>query len=121
MDDPRWLRLIVIGLILAALLVGYMLLSGNFIKSKPTSKNNEVSNQTTTRSPNPAITSATASAVPSTSPQASSSARSAYDKISGRSQNGVQTLPRTGIPSGFIVSISILAVIYGWSLRKYSD
>lgn len=103
MDDPRWLRIIVVGLVLAALAVGYYLISGTFsLKSaKP---------QTKTPTPStPVVAGAT------------SSPQSAYQKIVERNQAQVQTLPNTGLPVGFIGLLSIAIMITGLGLRKFPN
>lgn len=107
MDDPRWLRLITIGLVLAALAVGYFLLTGKL----------SISN--ITKQPSPSIlgqnaqTSPTPIAVPTPTPA------SAYTRIVNRTQGGVQVLPNTGFPVGLAVVFSISAMISGLGLRKY--
>lgn len=123
MDDPRWIRLIIVGLVLAALVVGYMIFSGGFVKSKSVQKNAPTATETTFKSPNPSVVtpigtpSALLNATPSASPAASGSA---YDQIAGRSQSNVQTLPNTGIQVSMGLLVSLLAIISGWSLRKFT-
>lgn len=106
MDNPRWLRLIVVGLILAALVVGYSLLTGGFVKSKPATKA-----KTPISSP---ATSASPSVLPAVSPPSS-----ANNRITDKSQRGVQTLPRTGFPLGLTVTFAISTMIAGWSMRRF--
>ena len=45
MDDPIWLRVITVGLVLAALAVGYFLLTGRFSSNKVVKPNTQVLNQ----------------------------------------------------------------------------
>jgi len=109
MEDPRWLRLVVIGLVLAAVAVGYFLLSGrlfsnNIVKVSPI--------------PTPSVLGQNAS------PSASLSSpgptpTSAYNTIVNRTQNGTQALPKTGFPAGAAVIFSASVIIIGWGLRKY--
>lgn len=116
MEDPRWLRLITVGLILAALVIGYSLLTGSFVKSKPASKVTQPSTEVVTASPTPAVLSADTtiySGTPNPSPA------SAYEKIVERSQGNIQTLPKTGFPIGLAITFSISGIIIGWSLRKF--
>lgn len=105
MDDPKWLRLIIIGLILASLVVGYLLLTGGFSSSKPKkvqSQTNQVNE-----------------VLPLVTVQPSPSPASAYTMIADRTQANIQTLPRTGFPVGLFGAISAGVVIAGWSLRKF--
>lgn len=106
MDDPRWLRLIMIGLVLAALAVGYFLLTGKLSTSKITKE-----------SPPPSVLGQDTQAIPTLSPSASPA--SAYTRIVNRTQGGVQVLPNTGFPAGLLVVFSISAIISGWGLRKF--
>ena len=106
MDDPRWLRLIVVGLVLAALVAGYMILSGGFVKSKPAQKSNQAVTEKAVRSPDPSVI-----------PIATGSA---YGQLSDRSQSNVQRLPNTGPQLGLILLVSLSIMFSGWSLRKFS-
>lgn len=107
MDDPRWLRLIIIGLVLAALVVGYMLFTGKFSSNLSTrvqsSPSPTVLGQNTTTPPTP---------TPSPTPS------SAYTRIVNRSQGNVQTLPNTGFPLEIAV-FSISGMFIGWGLRRF--
>lgn len=116
MEDSRWLRLITIGLVLAALAVGYFLFTSRFASdtSKPGS---EVSQAT----PSP-----TSTASPSVLGQAiaSPSSASAYARIASRSQQGngsvaTTTLPRTGFPAGLAIILAVSTMVSGWGLRKF--
>lgn len=118
MDDPRWLRLITIGLVLAAMAGGYFLIAGKFSTNrtgKPQTQVTKVVEQTTQPTSQPQVLGQDASPVPVASPQ------SAYSRIVNRTQGGVQTLPKTGFPVGLLGVISILAIIAGLGLRKFPD
>jgi|SRR3989344_2111104 len=104
MDDPRVLRIITVGLVLAALAVVYFLLTGGFAISKP----KKVQTQAT-----PSVS---ANPLPATRSVAT---QSAYQRILNRNQSGVQTLPNTGFPVGLAVVFSVGTMISGWSLRKF--
>ena len=109
MDDPRVLRIITVGLFLAALAVGYFLLTGGFnLKSKKVATS--IVEQA---SPVP-------SAVEGISVQPSSVPQSAYNRIANRSQAGVKSLPKTGFPEELAFVFSISAMVSGWHLRKFS-
>lgn len=114
MDDPRVLRIITVGLVLAALAVGYFLLTGGFKAKKVQTATTQVEQvNTAVESPVPSDVGG-ASVQPASSP-----AQSAYDTLANRSQSSVQTLPNTSFPTGVIVIFSVGALVSGWSLRKY--
>lgn len=100
MEDPRWLRLITIGLILAALAVGYFLISGKFTT--------KTTNQPT-QTPDAVLGQNTQAITPS-----------AYTRIAERTK-GAQTLPKTGFPVGLAIVFSVSAIISGFSLRKFPN
>lgn len=103
MENPGWMRIIVVGLVLAALAIGYFLLSGSFVKTKPKS---EVSNKTVV-----AETPVAATPKPATT--------SAYTRIVNRAQGGTQTLPATGFPLALVGVFSAGAAVAGFGLRKF--
>ena len=121
MEDPRWLRLITIGLILAALAIGYFLLSGRLTSNsavKTTTQTTNAVSDIVKATPPASVLGQNAQVAPSSSPKPAS--QSAYDRIAGRTQNQVQTLPKTGFPevlAGGIFSVGIM--IFGWGLRKF--
>ena len=104
METSPWLKLITVGLVLAALAVGYFLLSGKLSSNSNTKTS--VLGQNVQTTPTPV-------AVASPSPA------SAYQRIANRTQGGVSTLPKTGFPVGLAVVFSASAMISGWSLRKF--
>lgn len=114
MDDPRILRVITVGLVLAVLAVVYFLFTGGFSvsKTKTNQANNGVSSATL------GVASATPAAT--TQPKPSASPTSAYNTIAVRNQAGVQTLPKTGFPMEIAVVFSVYLTASGLYLRKYS-
>ncbi len=102
MDDPRWLRVITVGLVLAALAVGYYIVTGAFSIKKTTPQT-----QVSTVAPSPK---------PSSQPQ---NTTSAYDRIVARNQAQIQTLPKTGLPVGFLGLLSLSIMVTGLGLRKF--
>lgn len=122
MDDPKWLRLITIGLILAAVAVGYFLFTGRF-------SNNEANNASKTEqisqsSPSPIASASASPAVLGQNrlPLPSSTPASAYNLIAERTTKGgqpVQTLPRTGFPQGLATILAISTMLAGWGLRRF--
>lgn len=122
MDDPRVLRIITVGLILAALAVVYFLFTGGFSVNKPKVNQNQtakVSPSPTSRPTTAATPSATPSVVGQALPTAVPTPASAYDTITNRSQENVQNLPNTGFPGGLVVVFSISALVAGYSLRRF--
>lgn len=92
MDDPRVLRILTIGLVLASLAVGYFLLTGGLgVKSK------KVQTQTTQLE----------EVVESPAPEQTVT------------QSNVQVLPSTGFPVGLAIIFSVSAIVSGWGLRQF--
>lgn len=114
MENPNWLRLIVVGLVLAAMAFGYFLLSSKFTTKNKVQKTNVVETVQPSDTEIPA-----APGSPSTTPQVvSSSTPSAYTRIAQRNQ-GIQTLPATGSPLFLISLLASSALVTGFSLRKF--
>jgi len=114
MDDPRWLRVITVGLILAVLAVGYFILTGGFTTSKTQKAQTQTNQQSNIVQAPSSVSSPTTTAQPSpTTPT------SAYSRIVERNQSNIQTLPATGFPAGLAVVFSVGTIITGRSLRKY--
>lgn len=109
MDDPRWLRMVTVGLVLAVIAVIYFLFTGGFSVSK-TQRDQSQADQAV-QSPIPVAT-----FTPTASPAATPSA---YQRIAERTQGGVQTLPNTGFPVGLAIILSASAIISGLSLRRF--
>lgn len=104
MDDPRWLRLITVGLVLAAVVVGYLLWTGKFSSSpspKPTQVASSTSRPVAQMSPSP---------TPSATPTAVA--------VAG-GQTGANTLPNTGFPVGLAGVFSLSAMTTGYFLRRF--
>ena len=113
MDDPRWLRIVVVGLILAILAVVYFLLTGG-LGLKPKVQSNQASKVVVVSpSPSPSPVS-----VATMSPERTATP-SAYDRIASRTQAGVQTLPNTGFPVGLAIIVTAAAIGSGLALRKF--
>lgn len=114
MDDPRWLRLITLGLVLAALAVGYFLITGRFTQT------NLVRTQSET---NQVVSSSQPTIIPESSPtivlgQNTQNIPSTPQRT-GSSPTIVTTLPRTGNPQIFLGIIAIGVMISGLGLRKF--
>ncbi len=117
MDDPRWLRVITVGLILAILAAVYFLLTGGLSLSK--TKKVQTQTQTTQ-----VVESAKPTAIPlATTKPTQTATPSAYNTISKRAQANTQTqtLPNTGFPVGLAALVSASAMISGLSLRKFPN
>lgn len=113
MEESHWLRLITIGLVLAALAVGYFLISGKFFNQK-TAKVSDAKQATQISTPKPAVFGEATQASPS--PHSTSSA---YNRIASRTRANIQTLPHTGTPVLMTGLLSASAMIVGWGLKKY--
>lgn len=114
MDDPRWLRIITIGLVLAAMAVGYFLIAGRFSGNKSTQTQALKQAQPVYATPSPTYS---PTPLPSPSPQALGSATESDSQTKG----GIQTLPKTGFPIVLIGVFSAAAIVSGWSLRKFPN
>lgn len=103
MEDTRWLRLVTIGLVLAAMAVGYFLLAQRFSGTKT-----EVSDQPT---PSPSVLGT----------DTTDATKSAYQRIAERTKGGVETLPATGFPALLTGTLFASAVIIGLGLRRFPN
>ncbi len=114
MDDPRWLRIIIVGLVLAALATIYYLLTGAFTLNKA-AKQAIVPKTIVQASPSPVTNPSTPKPTSLPAPQ------SAYDRIAARNQGSVSVLPKTGFPIGLAALLFTSVMIIGVGLRKYPD
>lgn len=108
MEDPRWLRLVTVGLVLAALAVGYFLLTGRFTsnnQSKPSPTPIPAVSETTTPTPSSVGVGSSPSATPSA--------------VASDPRMNVTTLPATGYQLIILGMISAGVMISGLGLRKY--
>ena len=129
MENPNWLRLIVVGLVLAAMAFGYFLLSNRFVSTKNTKiqKTTQVVEKTQpTQEPDIVAVqpSVTPSASPISSPRANVTPTNspAYTKIAERTnKGGIQTLPKTGAPLFFMGIGALSAIATGLGLRKFPN
>lgn len=113
MDDPRWLRLVTIGLVVAAIAVGYFLIAGKFSANKST----KIQTQTVQQTPQP--TSLPTVLGQDTKSSSNTQPDSAYNRIVQRTQGNVQNLPKTGFPVGLLGVFSLSAIIVGFGLSKF--
>lgn len=125
MEDPRWLRLLTVGLVLAAIAVGYSLFTGRFA-SNSTKKAPQIGQVIPSASPTstPAVLgrngqSSLPTSAPIASPSPSATPTSAYSIIANRTKGGMQVLPNTGFSVGLAVALSISVMISGWGLRRF--
>lgn len=121
MEDSGWLRLVAVGLILAALAVGYFLLSGRLISNSSVKTTPQASNVVASAgasaTPSPSVlgqyTQATPYPIPKPTPT------SAYNAIVNRQQRQVQSLPKTGSQAMLAGIFSLGIMISGLGLRKF--
>lgn len=113
MEDQKWLRLVTIGLVLAAIAVGYFLIAQRFSSSKVSQAQPSVLS-TTSSTPQPIVSMSPLPSVPQSS-------QSAFQKVAERNQASVKTLPATGFPY-FMSGVFALGLLFaGWGLRKYPN
>lgn len=112
MEEPHWLRIITIGLVLAAIAVGYFLVSGKFLGAKTA----KVQNSKQVTQATPVSTPAVFGEITQASPEPGVSA---YNKIVDRTKGNIKTLPQTGAPVLMFSLLSASAMIVGWGLKKY--
>lgn len=117
MDDPRILRVITVGLVLAVLAVVYFLFTGGFAVSK--SKINQANKTVQSQAPAVVSPSSTPAVSGQQTAQPSPTPTSAYNAIAKRNQQAAKTLPATGFPAGPAVVFSFAAVISGLVLRRF--
>ncbi len=120
MEDTRWLRLITIGLVLAAMAIAYFLLTQRFSGSKT---NKPASSPqiavAPTGSPIPTgVLGINTVASPSASPQAT---QSGTLSMGATTKGGlpIAQLPSTGFPVDLLGVFAIGGAAAGWGLRKF--
>lgn len=104
MEDNRWLRLVIAGLILAAIAVGYLILTNRFNSAPKNSQ--QTAKQVQQASPTP-------------TPTPSPSSLGASTSADVANPSGATTLPNTGFPAGLAAVFSLSALVSGYFLRKY--
>lgn len=119
MEDTRWIRLVTIGLVLAAMAVGYFLLAQRFSNNNTKVSQTQPEVVVTTPSPTSVATS-----IPSPSPSVLGvGSTSPVDSTTKGglpvTKGGVQTLPATGFPGILLVVFSAGAIVAGFGLRKF--
>lgn len=116
MEDPKWLRLITIGLVLAAVAIGYLLFTGRF--SSNTARSSPLPSVSSPESVSPKPTqSQTGAQISSPSP---ATAEGRVAERSGGALNGdIRSLPKTAFPMGIGIIFSLVAIATGWGLRKF--
>lgn len=117
MDDPRILRVITVGLVLAVLAVVYFLFTGGFSVSK--SKVTQVNIAVQSPAPTVVNPSVQPSVLGQQATQPSPTPTSAYNAITKRNQQATKALPSTGFPIELAVVFSFSALVIGLSLRKF--
>ena len=111
MDSTSRVKLIIIGLILAAIVVGYFVLAQRFQANKTTST-------LTQQTPIPTATARILVASPLATPGKNIVAASPTSQNNNRN---LQTLPKTGLPEILLGVFSLSAIISGWFLRKFPN
>ena len=109
MEDTRWLRLVTIGLVLAAMAIGYFLLAQRFSNSNTQLVQEKQEVVVVTPTPVPSVT-------PTPSPSPSASVLGANTTST---KGSVKTLPATGFPGILLIAFSAGAIAAGFGLRKF--
>ena len=107
MEADTRIKLIIIGLVLAAIVVGYFILSNRF----------RVGSGTVSPTPSPIVT------IPSPSPLPTDVSLSSPlpNTVSGTTKGGVENLPKTGFPLPLATAATMSVMLIGWHLRKYQN
>ncbi|MBI2020373.1 hypothetical protein HYS94_03035 [Candidatus Daviesbacteria bacterium] len=113
MEDSSWLRVVTIGLVLAAFAIGYLLISGRFSPFRTTAPDETAIVEQT---PQPT---STPQVLGQNTPSPQPTAPSAYSRIAERTKGGTQILPNTGFPAFLVGILSASAMIVGFGLRKF--
>lgn len=142
MEGSRWLTILLIGLMLSGAVVGYFLIRNTFMQngqaqpqvaqtpqatpSTPQSTPEDfiLGQQTPPTTPPPQPSPRPTAKPASSFAQISPTPASAISQLTNRAQAGVQktqTLPNTGVPLFLSGTLSILAIIIGFRLRKYPN
>ncbi len=135
MENPRWLNVIAVGLVLAAMAFGYFLLSNRFFQSRQQNKSQVVQRMVQTSpqslvafSPKPSVlgeNNSVSQPIPTPTPISiitpSPSPLSAYGQIVRRNQANLKILPKTGFPDILLGIFSIGAIVAGLGLSKFPN
>ncbi len=114
MEDTGRLKLIIVGLLLAAIAGGYLFFSGKIASNSV--NNQTVTSKTTLKqvTPTPIVVVLSPNPTPATLGVTATKG--------GQTINtGVKTLPSTGAPLGLIAILSGSASMAGWFLRKFPN
>lgn len=125
MDTTSRVKLIIIGLVLAAIVVGYFILAQRFEGTKVSTNQNQAVTQQTPRASASSgavtLSSPTPIGTPSVLGQNNrTSAPMAQSNQSASNQN-LSNLPNTGIPASLAAIFSVSAVVSGYFLRKFPN
>lgn len=121
MEENNRLKLLIIGLVLAAIVVGYFILAQRF-------EGDKIQTQQATNEQSGIMTAQDQGTTPTRNPSVlgQNSNQTTLDRMeqsqkagnSGTSGN-VQTLPNTGLPSALAAVFATSAIISGWFLRRF--
>lgn len=119
MEDTGRLKLIIVGLLLAAIAGGYLFFSGK-IANKTVTGNQTAGNKTTlvkqiSPSPTPILI------ILSPNPTPATLGVTTTTKGGQPVDSSIKTLPSTGAPLGLIAIASATASMAGWFLRKFPN
>lgn len=121
LEGDNRLKLIIAGLVLAAVAVVYLIFSQRFsanYQNKGETGNVPVAQMQPTVTPTPSVVTPTPSPTP-TPPPTGGSVGPTTKGGQPLPNTGVSSLPATGFPAGLTVVFSVSATTIGWFLRKY--
>lgn len=109
MEQPKWLKLSALGLLIVILGLTYFVVVGKFSAKREASKSKVIQGSVTVASPTPST-----SAKPSTSPNA-------YQKLTDKQAVGnAKNLPNTGFAEDAFIFFTAVLILSGMILKKYS-
>lgn len=116
MEDGARLKLIILGLVLAAIAGAYLFFSGRFASRTTTNDTSQPDNRVTISSPRPSST-ASGLVIPPGIPLQSDVGQ--LPPTGEKGGPGVSNLPNTGLPMELIGSLGAAAIAVGYALRRF--
>lgn len=113
MEGPDRVRLLLVGLFLAAIVVGYLIFTQRY--------NSGVVKVTSTPKPVQQITEVSPPPSPSAALLGSSTGSTPATTKGGLPEVQVSNLPNTGGPTDYLLFVSAAVAAAGWFLRKFSS
>lgn len=109
MEDSRWLRFVTAGLVLAAIVVAYFLITGRFSANNSQPKQEQQASRPVQQF----------QSSPTPTPKGGNVGVGTTTPTGGLNDSGITTLPNTGYPAVLIGIFSVSAMISGYYLRRF--